>query len=68
MIGGDLRWMAKRTSLELLRALPDSIAVSLDYFRVFGTLPNLAAPRRFSEGNGRAPQEARRRDLPLLIR
>ncbi|MBS0383991.1 MAG: hypothetical protein JSS00_01420 [Proteobacteria bacterium] len=49
MSGNNLRWAAKRVSLELLRALPDSVAISVDYFRVFGTFPNLAQPRRFSE-------------------
>ena len=49
MAASNLRWAAKRVSLEVLRALPDAIAINLDYFRVFGFLPNLAAPRRFSE-------------------
>src|SRR5262245_12064222 len=67
MVSGDLRWMAKRTSLELLRALPDSIAVSLDYFRVFGTIPNLAAPRRFSEKMQHMKLHARHAHLPDFV-
>lgn len=46
---GRLRWAAKRAYLELVRRLPDRLAIDLDYFRVFGALPNLSNPRRFSE-------------------
>jgi len=49
MAGGKFRWAAKRAYLELVRRLPDPIAVKLDYFRVFGAFPDLANPRRFSE-------------------
>lgn len=49
MAASGIRWAAKRAYLEALRFLPDRTAVSLDYFRVFGTFPNLANPRRFSE-------------------
>ena len=44
-----LRKAAKRAYLELMRRLPDWAAVSADYFRVFGHIPNLKNPRRFSE-------------------
>jgi hypothetical protein len=49
MAKSGLRWAAKRAYLEMLRFLPDRLAVNLDYFRVFGTFPDLANPRRFSE-------------------
>jgi hypothetical protein len=49
MASTTIRWAAKRAYLEMLRFLPDRTAVSLDYFRVFGTFPDLANPRRFSE-------------------
>ncbi len=67
MISGDVLWMAKRASLELLRALPDSIAVSLDYFRVFGSIPNLAAPRQFSEKMQHMKLHARHAHLPDFV-
>jgi len=44
-----LRWAAKRAYLEAMRFFPDRTAISLDYFRVFGTMPNLVNPQRFSE-------------------
>lgn len=44
-----LKWATKLAYLELLRRLPDSAAVNIDYFRVFGRFPNLANPQRFSE-------------------
>jgi len=49
MASNSLRWTAKRLYLEFMRRLPDRTAVDLDYLRVFGVLPNLANPRRFSE-------------------
>ena len=49
MARSGLRWAAKRTYLEMLRFLPDRLAVTLDYFRVFGAFPDLVHPRRFSE-------------------
>jgi hypothetical protein len=49
MAKSRLRRAAKRAYLELLRLLPDRLAVDLDYFHAFGALPNLANPRRFSE-------------------
>lgn len=49
MAQSGIRWAAKRAYLEALRHLPDEWAVSLDYFRVFGTFPNLANPQSFSE-------------------
>jgi hypothetical protein len=49
MAANGLRWAAKLAYLEALRLLPDSLAVKLDYFRVFGRFPNLANPQRFSE-------------------
>src|SRR5262245_8523469 len=49
MAGSGLRWAAKRAYLELVRRLPDRLAIDLDYFRVFGVLPDLSNPRRFSE-------------------
>jgi len=67
MANSDLRWMAKRASLELLRALPDSIAISVDYFRVFGTIPNLAAPRQFSEKMQHMKLHARHAHLPDFV-
>jgi len=44
-----LKWATKLAYLELLRRLPDAVAVSIDYFRVFGRFPNLANPQLFSE-------------------
>jgi len=67
MANNDLRWMAKRASLELLRALPDSIAIRVDYFRVFGTIPNLAAPRQFSEKMQHMKLHARHAHLPDFV-
>lgn len=49
MASNSLRWKAKRLYLEFMRRLPDRTAVDLDYLRVFGVLPNLANPQRFSE-------------------
>lgn len=49
MATSGLRWAAKRAYLEALRWLPDRLAISLDYYRVFGAFPNLANPRTFSE-------------------
>lgn len=49
MSGNSLRWAAKLAYLELLRRVPDRLAVSFDYFRVFGRFPNLANPQLFSE-------------------
>jgi hypothetical protein len=66
-VRNDLRWLAKRAYLELLRALPDSAAISLDYFRVFGTFPNLAAPRTFSEKIQHMKLHTRHEDLPVLV-
>lgn len=63
----DLRWFAKRASLEVLRALPDSIAISIDYFRVFGSFPNLNAPSRFSEKMQHMKLHARHAYLADLV-
>lgn len=49
MAAGKLRWALKRAYMEALRLLPDTTAVNIDYFRVFGTFPNLANPHSFSE-------------------
>jgi hypothetical protein len=49
MASTGIRWAMKLAYLEILRHLPDRIAVELDYFRVFGALPNLTSPSRFSE-------------------
>lgn len=49
MASTGIRWTMKLAYLELLRRLPDRTAVTLDYFRVFGVLPNLNNPHRFSE-------------------
>lgn len=67
MANSDLLWIAKRASLELLRALPDSIAISVDYFRVFGIIPNLDAPRRFSEKMQHMKLHARHAHLPDFV-
>jgi hypothetical protein len=48
-MAGKLRWAFKRAYLEALRLLPDTAAVNIDYFRVFGTFPDLANPQSFSE-------------------
>ncbi len=44
-----LKWATKLAYLELLRRVPDAVAVNVDYFRVFGRFPNLANPQLFSE-------------------
>lgn len=49
MAAGKIRFALKRAYLEALRLLPDTAAVKIDYFRVFGAFPNLANPRSFSE-------------------
>lgn len=49
MASNSVRWAAKRLYVELMRHLPDRTAIDLDYLRVFGVLPNLANPQRFSE-------------------
>ena len=59
--------MAKRTYLELLRALPDRSAISIDYFRVFGTFPDLTAPRTFSEKIQHMKLHARHAELSALV-
>jgi hypothetical protein len=48
-MASDFKWTAKRAALKVLRHLPDHVAISVDYFRVFGRAPDLRAPRRFSE-------------------
>ncbi len=45
MLQRSFRWAAKRTYLELLRFLPDRLALNVDYFRVFGFAPEAALCR-----------------------
>ncbi len=59
--------MAKRVSVEALRALPDPIAIGIDYFRVFGRFPNLGAPRRFSEKVQHMKLHARHAQMPAFV-
>lgn len=63
----DLRWLAKRMYLELLRALPDATALRLDYFRAFGTFPALIAPRTFSEKMQHMKLHVRREEMCTLV-
>lgn len=67
MAGGKLRWAAKRAYLELVRRLPDRIAVNLDYFRVFGAFPDLNTPRRFSEKIQHLKLRDRDPRMPMLV-
>src|SRR6185503_14020824 len=47
--------------------LPDSIAISIDYFRVFGCFPDLKKPRRFSEKMQHMKLHARHAHLPDFV-
>lgn len=67
MASNSLRWTAKRLYLELMRRLPDRTAVDLDYLRVFGVLPNLATPQRFSEKINHLKLTHRDERMPTLV-
>ncbi len=62
-----LRWVAKRAYLELLRHLPDRFAIGVDYFRVFGRIPNLTNPERFSEKLQHLKLRVRDERMPALV-
>ncbi|MEZ5995965.1 MAG: ATP-grasp fold amidoligase family protein [Hyphomonadaceae bacterium] len=67
MAGGGLRWAAKRAYLEALRFLPDRMAISADYFRVFGSFPKLDEPKRFSEKIQHMKLHMRDPRMPALV-
>ena len=62
----DLRWLAKRASVEALRVLPDPLAIRIDYLRVFGRIPNLSAPRLLSEKFQHMKLHARYAQMPVI--
>jgi hypothetical protein len=67
MARGYLRSVAKRSYLELLRGLPDAMAVRLDYFRVLQAFPDLANPKRFSEKIQHLKLNVRDPRMPMLV-
>ncbi|OQW58413.1 MAG: hypothetical protein A4S17_11690 [Proteobacteria bacterium HN_bin10] len=66
-LASDFKWTAKRAALNVLRHLPDRVALSIDYFRVFGRLPNLRTPRRFSEKMQHMKLAARDPTMPTIV-
>lgn len=66
-LASDLKWTAKRAALSMLRHLPDRAAICADYFRVFGRLPDLHAPRRFSEKMQHMKLFARDPFMPTIV-
>ncbi len=66
-VAENLRWLTKRISVEVLRVLPDPVAISIDYFRVFGRFPNLSVPLLLSEKMQHMKLHARHAQMPTIV-